>query len=171
MENGSSVRFSTWSWKTVSLKAEVKREPGLIAKIDVTALHLEYRRGHGFESRLSTIFFFHFGPKFKHDSFFHFGLSFSRRLVSCYELVSRVKWSPDTAFLRVRYMKLNIFTFLGMALITLTCRLLRCNLRSGVIFSFLLLYSFGSRGKKITPSSQKQITEVKGEGGEGMIAG
>ena len=47
----------------------MKREPGLIAKIDVTALHLEYRRGHGFESRLSTIFFFHFGPKFKHDSF------------------------------------------------------------------------------------------------------
>ena len=167
MENGSSVRFSAWSWKTVSLKAEVKREPGLIAKIDVTALHLEYRRGHGFESRLSTIFFFTLVRSLS-MILFHFGLSFSRRLVSCYELVSRVKWSPDTAFLRVRYMKLNIFTFIGMALITLTCRLLRCNLRSGVIFSFLLLYFFGSRGKKITPSSQKQITEVKGEG---MIAG
>ena len=40
------------------------------------------------------------------------------------------------------------------------------NLRSGVIF-FLLLCFFGSRGKKIAPSSRKQITEIKGEG---MIA-
>ena len=73
-----------------SLKAEVKREPGLIAKIDVTALHFEYRRGHSFESRLSMIFFFTLVRSLS-MILFHFWLSFSGRRLSCYKFVSRVK--------------------------------------------------------------------------------
>ena len=38
------------------------------------------------------------------------------------------------------------------------------NLRSGVIIFFLLLYFFGSRGKKITPSSRESHKGIIGRG-------